>query len=269
LFIYDFRAFGDSSVNGQHSASIILVEKIVVQQMRAIMNEAMNVAFKRSNSLIPSQVDFEFLMRRNPAKLQRFRKYMKNVKRLKADQNQGMNFLNRLSNEDNSSDEVEIYDVEKTRKLFRADRISQVLSPQRYEEYQKARSWASNIRNKTEMMRKLMELMPKEIQQEQSMCLEIILFLVQETIATIVDFAILTRLNTDNQVKESFTISSCITNNMLHLCTEVTDGRGQDGIKAITVQEINEAMRRVQTMSNRRMGSSFRNINSKIPFLAL
>lgn len=253
------------------------MEKIVVGQMRAIMNEAMNIAYRRSNSQIPSQLDFEFMMRRNPAKLQRFRKYMRTVCHLKTEQAKqgsavGMNFLNRLNSEEGTSgeEEQEIYDAEKTRRLFRADRISQILNPQRYEEYQKARSWASNIRNKSDMMRKLVEILqlPKDIQ-EQSLCLEIILFLVQETIATVVDFAILARLNTDNQVKESFAISSCITNNMLHLCKEVSEGRGQDGVKAITVQEIYEAIRRVQTMSNRRMGSSFRSTEVKIPFLAL
>lgn len=269
-----FRAFGDSSINGQNSASIILMEKIVVQQICAIMKEAYNLAYRRSNSQIPSQLDFEFMMRRNPAKLQRFRKYLKTARRLKADQSSvnGLNMLGRLSADESTSgeEEQEIFDAEKTRRLFRADRISQILSPQRYEEYTKARSWASNIQNKADMMRKLVDILqlPRELQ-EQSSCLEIILFLVQETIATVVDFAILTRLNTDNQVKESFAIASGYTNNMLHLCKEVSEGRGQDGVKAITVQEIYEAVRRVQSMSNRRMSSSCRSSEVKIPFLAL
>lgn len=249
-----------------------------MQQLRAIMHEAQNLAYRRSNAQIPSQLDFEFMMRRNPAKLQRFRKYLKSVRRLKdmsGSSSAGLSFLSRLSTSTDDGtasgeDEQEIFDPEKTRRLFRADRISQVLSPQRYEEYTKARSWASNFQNKSDMMRKLVEILqlPREIQ-EQSLCLEIILFLVQETIATVVDFAILTRLNTDNQVKESFAISSNYTNNMLHLCKEVSEGRGQDGVKAITVQEIYEAIRRVQSISNRRMGSSCRSTEVKIPFLAL
>lgn len=252
------------------------MEKIVVQQLRGIMHEVTNVAYKRNSSIIPSQSDFEFLMRRNPAKVQRFRKYMRSVYKLKAEQKQGygINFLNKLAEESLTSDDdqpQEFYDHERTRRLFRADRISQILNTHKYEEFQKARTWSSNIRNKADMSRKLVEILqiPKEIQDNSPETLEIVIFLAQETIATVVDYAILTRLNTDNHVTDPFTISSGITNNMLHLCPEVTQGRGLDGVKAITVQEINEAIRRVQSMSTRRMGTSFRSCDMKIPFLAL
>jgi transcription initiation protein SPT3 len=236
------------------------------------MNEAINVSYKKRSTTIPSQVDFEFLMRRNAGKVQRFRKYMRNVYKLKAEQKQGfgMNFLNKLP-EDSDDEKEDTYNPERTRRLFRADRISQILSPQKYDEFQKARTWSSNIRNKVEMQRKLVETLqiPKEIQDNSPETLEIIVFLAQETIATIVDYAILTRLNSDNHVTDPFSISSGITNNMLHLCPEVTQGRGEDGIKPITPQEINEAIRRVQSMSSRRMGTAFRSCEMKIPFLAL
>lgn len=265
------KSFGDSIFN-QNRETIILVEKIVIQQLCGILNEAMTVAYKRTGSINPSQCDFEFLMRRNPAKVQKFRRHMKNVCQLKTEQKQGygLNFLNRLADGTDSDEEQEIYDPEITRKLFRADRISQILNQQKYEEFQKARSWSSNSKNKTDMLRKLVDILqiPKEIQ-DHSNCLEIILYLTQETIAKLVDFSILTRLNSDNHNSDPFTISSSITSAQLHLCPEVTQGRGQDGIKAITVQEINEAVRRVQMMSTKRMGTSFRSNEMKIPFLAL
>lgn len=47
---------------------------------------------------------------------------------------------------------------------------------------------------------------------------------------------------------------------MLHACPEVTQGRGQDGIKPITVQEIHEAMRRHSMAATKTMGS-YRNVN--------
>lgn len=262
------RAFGDSP--SQNRDAVILVEKIVIQQLRGIMNEVMNATFKRTgNATDVDQCDFEFLMRANRAKIQRFRKYMRNVQQLKTEQKQGygINFLNRIAGE--TSDEEEIYDPERTRRLFRADRISQILNTQKYEEFQKARTWSSNIRNKADMIRKLVEILqiPKEIQDNPNFQ-EIILFLAQETVATIVDFSILTRLNTDNHVTDPLTVSSSISNTMLHLCPEVTQGRGLDGIKSITVQEINEAIRRVQS-STRRMGTSFRSREMKVPYLAL
>lgn len=267
------KSFGDS-VSSQNREAIILVEKIVIQQLRGILNEVMNVACKRTGSVIlsPSQCDFEFMMRRNPSKAQRFRKYMKSQKLLKTEQKQGIgiNFLNRLVEENTSDDEQEIYDPERTRRLFRADRISQILNQQKYEEFQKARTWSSNVKNKAEMMRKLSDVLQitKEFQDNANF-LEILLFLAQETVATIVDYAILTRLNTDNHITDPFVISSNITNNMLHLCPEVTQGRGMDGIKAITKEEINEALRRVQTMTTRGRMTSFRSNDMKIPFLAL
>lgn len=268
------RANGDGFLDQQNRDAIILVEKLVIQQLRGIISEATDVAFKRSGSTVPSQCDFEFMMRRNPAKLQRFKRYMKNVHKLKLEQKQGIGieFLNRLA-EDNTNEEDErevIYDPEKTRRLFRADRISTILSPQKYEEFQRARTWSSNIRNKMDMYRKLVEILPisKEMQDHFN-CQEIIIFMLQETIATIVDFAILTRLNSDNRViTDPFTIPSNISHN--NFCPEVTQGRGLDGLKSITVQEINEAMRRVATMTTRRMGTSFKsNGEFKFPLLAI
>lgn len=58
---------------------------------------------------------------------------------------------------------------------------------------------------------------------------------------------------------------------MLHLCPEVTQGRGMDGIKAITVQEIQEAIRRHSIASTRTLGL-YRNMDkssSTVPFLAI
>lgn len=43
---------------------------------------------------------------------------------------------------------------------------------------------------------------------------------------------------------------------MLHACPEVTQGRGLDGVKAITVPEIYEAVRRHSTDYRRPIGFS-------------
>lgn len=57
---------------------------------------------------------------------------------------------------------------------------------------------------------------------------------------------------------------------MLHACPEVTQGRGLDGVKAITVQEIYEAVRRHSSEYRRPIGF-FRDLAAKhasIPYLA-
>lgn len=120
-------------------------------------------------------------------------------------------------------------------------------------------------------LNKLVEILqlPKEIH-EDSNCLEIIQFLTQETIATIVDYALLTRLNSDNLTQADQTVvPSNLSNNMLQLCPEVTQGRASDGIKPIKVQEIQEAMRRVQLMHNQRKLGLCRITDFKTAFLAL
>lgn len=278
------RASGDADASSQHRDSIILVEKILIQQLRCIMDIAIDVASCRSNgsSLLPTIHDFEYLLHRNKPKLIRFRKYMRNVQKLqiKNEQKQagsgtagsyGINFLNRIT-DNMDEEEEEVFDSEKLRRMYRADRISQILSQQKYEEYTKARAWSSNTRNKGEFLRKIVEILqlPKEIQ-DNPICLEILQFLTNETVATVVDYAILTRLNSENLSTDPFIIQSSLSNDMLQLCPEVTLARGGDGIRPIKVQEIQEAMRRVQLMHcQRRLGTSFRNNeNSKIPLLAL
>ena len=119
-------------------------------------------------------------------------------------------------------------------------------------------------------LNKLVEILqlPKEIY-EDSNCLEIIQFLTQETVATIVDYSILTRLNSKNLPINQTAVPSNLSNNMLQLCPEVTQGRAFDGIKPIKVQEILEAMRRFQLMHNQRKMGFCHNTDTKVAFLAL
>jgi hypothetical protein len=262
------RAYGDCEAQFQCRESIILVEKILIEQLRHIIQRAGNC----------KQADFELLMLRNKPKLLRFQKYMRNVRRLQMKSEQkasgsglGLNVINRLTDGDDEEEELStIFDEEYNRRLWRADRISQILTPQKYEEFTKARSWCSNPKNKSEFLRKLADIIPvpKEMNQD-FIFLEIIQFLTQETIATICDFSILTRLNSKNLIVDPVIVSSNISNDMLHLCSEVTQGRANDGIQPIKVYEIQEAMRRVQIMHQQRRLGNYRSFESKIPLLAL
>lgn len=58
---------------------------------------------------------------------------------------------------------------------------------------------------------------------------------------------------------------------MMHACPEVTQGRAEDGMKPITVAEIQEAMRR-HAMNYERPLGMHRNIidrNTSMPYLAI
>lgn len=268
------RGFGDSE--SPEKDSVILVEKIVVQQMKSIINEVVQIAIKRTGQPQPVKKDFEFLMRRNPIKLQRMKKYIKElyeIKKAKRKVSDELDPSNCEEDGDESIDDEEItekYDEEKTRRLFRADHMSQCMNIPQYIEFNRARK--TNLTNLKCSIRQWLNLSP-DIKLKQ-IALEIILFLARETIATLVDFCILTRLNSSNTLVDPFSrVSSTSTSfEALHLCPEITQGRGLDGIKAITVQEINEALRRHNFMATKksRMGM-FRNscIDYKIPYLAI
>ncbi|CAO1414503.1 unnamed protein product [Diamesa serratosioi] len=263
------RGFGDAE--DQKKESVILVEKIVLQQMRGLSNEVLTISHKRG-SASPTQHDFEFLMRRNPVKVQRLRKYLKNLNLFKTKQGKLLKVLADQKQEDTSDEDEtkEKFDEEKTRRLFRGDQISKVLNIQAYQKYCEARNKSFICRNSNTTISKMAEWLSVPQEVRQGVNLDILSFLIHETIGTIVDYAILTRLNSENRSTDPFgRMTSGSSYSMMHLCPEVTQGRGLDGVKSITVQEINEAIRRHTEMMRRKMGT-YRNCSQfKIPFLAL
>lgn len=127
------RASGDADASLQQRDSIVLVEKILIQQLRLVLDIAIDVVNFRTNnaSSLPTIEDFDYLLHRNKPKLIRFHKYMKNVQKIQVKNEQkkaggvgagsgdfGLNFLNRIS-EDNTDedDEEEVFDSEKLRRM--------------------------------------------------------------------------------------------------------------------------------------------------------
>lgn len=125
------KASGDS-VEQQQRDSIVLVEKILIQQLRSVLELAMDVCHYRTsgNSSTPTIQDFEYLLHRNKPKLIRFRKFMRNVQKMQIKKSEpkqpggsggnfGVNFLNRLTDDSVTTDneEEEIFDSEKIRRM--------------------------------------------------------------------------------------------------------------------------------------------------------
>lgn len=77
LFFSEIRqmmhGFGDSSEPLIESAKII--DEIVLQQMRTIVNKASQVAEERGSNVVIAE-DFIFLLRKDKVKLQRLIKYL-------------------------------------------------------------------------------------------------------------------------------------------------------------------------------------------------
>lgn len=164
---------------------------------------------------------------------------------------------------------TEKYDEEKSRRLFRADRISQMLSGAQYQQYHAAKRTSFYCRNQISQRFRSWLNIPSDLQIS-SHVLTILGYLAHETIAVIVDRAILVRLNSSNRIVDPYQRYSHtgITHQMMHLCPDVTQGRGGDGIKPITVQEINEAMRRTVFQAAQNLGR-FRKTKPELPLLAL
>lgn len=272
------RGFGDADIPDKDS--VVLVEKILIVQLKSIINEVVQSANKRCGEPAPSKSDFEFLLRRNPIKLQRMKRYIKDLYEFKKtnrkihDELDPSSCVNEDEEEEQMSDSEEVkekYDEEKTRRIFRQDHMTQVMNQSQYKAYSDARK--INLTGLKANIRQWLSLAP-DIKLKQT-ALEIISFLARETIATLVDFCILTRLNSSNRtVANPFSRISSTSSSYeaLHLCPEVTQGRGMDGMKSITVEEIREALRRHNFMATKkaRMGMFRNSCNDyNIPYLAI
>lgn len=210
------RGFGDCEEPQRES--VILVEKIVLEQMRSILFDVIGIAVKRKGKPEPNQRDFEFLMRRNPTKILRLRKYLNDVEwyeRNKDLQNgRAQAYYEEYDDNKSDNEDEEIpkkYDEEKTRRLFRADRISKILlDSEQYAQFIEARTVSFYSRSSPAVREKLIELLnPPPEAHITAHVYTILSYLVHETIATIVDLAILTRLDGSNREVYPFDRITC------------------------------------------------------------
>lgn len=222
------RGFGDCQ--RPLKESVILVEKILLQQMRGILQEVVQLAVNRTNKPEPRLRDFQFLMRKSPTRLYRLHHYLISLHRIRQmqDNRNGIPSNYRLELESNDDEDLrdiviaeQIYDEEKVRRFFRADRISQILQGAEYKEYTEARRTSLGSQNLRNKLRSWLNPTSDTIISNQVYV--ILAYLAHETIATIVDYSILTRLNSANRQTDPFnrfTTSSkffnvlAITNNM-------------------------------------------------------
>lgn len=253
--------------------SVLLMERILHQQLTAILTDVIQVASQRGDTKL-TQADFEYMMRRSPEKIYRLQKHLRDLGLRKRIQEMlsGKGTLHdesEVADRSSERDVLEKYDEERSRRLFRADRISQILTGAQYQQYNAAKRTSFYCRNQMSQRFRTWLSIPADLQITPHV-LTILSYLAHETIAVIVDRAILVRLNSSNRLVDPYQRYSHtgITHQMMHLCPDVTQGRGGDGIRPITVQEINEAIRRTAFMSSRTVGR-FRNTRPETPILAL
>lgn len=214
------RGYGDCAEPLRES--VILVSKILRQQLRGILNEVIETAIRRQNNS-PSQQDFEFLMRKNPTKIARLQKYLRDAAYIKKKARvifPNSEEIYAYDNADGQEIEREImekYDEEKNRRLFRADRISQILTAEEHLKFNEARRTIFLARHFPVMKSQIISWLKVPSDPDIILthkCLTILSYLAHETIATIVDFAILTRLNSSNRISSPNSWSSCSGENL-------------------------------------------------------
>lgn len=206
------RGFGDCETPLKES--VHLVDKILLQQLRGILYEVTDLAIERKGKPEPTQKDFELLMCTNPVKVFRLQKHIKDLQLRRKIQEiydgRSSTHSDELDTNGQSDDEVdrdvaERYDEEKIRRLFRADRISQTLNGTQYIEYNEARRSSIYCRNSNTIRTKLRTwLKPPTEGVLSNQVYTILSYLAHETIAAIVDFSILSRLNSSNRPTEPF-----------------------------------------------------------------
>ncbi|XP_043508393.1 transcription initiation protein SPT3 homolog isoform X2 [Frieseomelitta varia] len=208
------HGFGDSSEPLIESAKII--EEVVLQQMRTIVRKACEISERRSNSkktVCISAEDLIFLLRKNKVKLQRLLKYLE-LKEFKSSihktidsdlpedvtQNENMDgskkkgplhsFLSQINNTGELFEDASTIDEVKQHRCIRAEIMTRSMDEARYLKFSKARnaSFANKNRHKFSDW-----IAPDSDITITKQAYTILGYLAYETVAQIIDFALLVR----------------------------------------------------------------------------
>ncbi|KAF3428013.1 hypothetical protein E2986_10453 [Frieseomelitta varia] len=216
------HGFGDSSEPLIESAKII--EEVVLQQMRTIVRKACEISERRSNSkktVCISAEDLIFLLRKNKVKLQRLLKYLGKLdqyfvelkefkssihKTIDSDlpedvtQNENMDgskkkgplhsFLSQINNTGELFEDASTIDEVKQHRCIRAEIMTRSMDEARYLKFSKARnaSFANKNRHKFSDW-----IAPDSDITITKQAYTILGYLAYETVAQIIDFALLVR----------------------------------------------------------------------------
>lgn len=224
------RGFGDCEQ--PRDDTVALVERILLQQLRAILHDVMAVSVQRKGRNEPTRTDFEYLMRRNPTKVLRLQQHIRDLMLKRKWEELQKSSLSATggrtataavqsilmqpvedeldtngahSDTEEADREVTVarYDEEKVRRIFRADRISQQLNGAAYLRYNEARRSSFCCKNSPRLRDKLRRWLDFEFPLSNQV-LTILGYLAHETIAVLVDYAILTRLHSGNRSNDPF-----------------------------------------------------------------
>ncbi|XP_044730055.1 transcription initiation protein SPT3 homolog [Chrysoperla carnea] len=287
------HGFGDSSE--PLADTVRLVEAVTLQQIRAIIDDLYQQVERRGSDKIEPK-DIVFLMRHNHNALRRLQRFVRNKYMKKNFENlESVNNCDVTKNpnidkivqavealdETGELTDLDVFDSVRFERQLRADRISASLDEEKYMEYYKAR--CTSFMNREFSLLKNVEcfklwLYPKEDKipatKLSTFIVEILAYLAFETVARIVDFALIVRNDINRKVHDLLgglgasnycNPASFNTSQVYERFRET--GKGQEGQLAITPNEVREALRRFEmSQVGQFMNNSYK--RTKIGYLA-
>ncbi|XP_063628792.1 transcription initiation protein SPT3 homolog [Cydia splendana] len=284
------HGFGDNP--NPNAATVVLVENVVLQQLRTMLQEAWALCNARGGKAI-SNYDIIYLMRKNVIKLKRLHDYQIKLDTLdkgrQVPSGTTAETLNSLMLEDDIDPqnrkrrthidiikEVDEFDevsqikfdtIDYLRKV-RAAKLTESMSFEKYEAYHKAR--CSSFRSGNQLVKGYAKLErwinPNKELKITMFALEVLCFIAYETVAEIVDAVFLIRQDAKKKNGDPFSKYEgghfC---NPLSLNNAVYIKSGYEGVPAITVAEVREALRRYFSPSTGMNGLFYRNMSLDLP----
>ncbi|XP_023947625.1 transcription initiation protein SPT3 homolog [Bicyclus anynana] len=290
------HGFGDNP--NPNAATVVLVEDIVLQQLRSMIQEALNYSMLKGTNVI-SNHEIIYLMRKNPVKLKRLQNYqikmdhIDNTRNPTAANPSTTSILTGIVLEEEKEskkkrthidvikdldemDEVSLvkFDAIDYLRKVRAAKITESMSFEKYEAYHKAR--CSSFRSGYGLSKGFVKLESwinptKELKITQ-LALEVLCFLAYETVAEIVDAVFLIRQDSKKKSGDPFSkFEGGYFCNPQSLNNAVYIKSGYEGVPAITVAEVREVLRRYFTPTTGINGLFHRNMSNDLPvrFIAI
>ncbi|XP_049879557.1 transcription initiation protein SPT3 homolog [Pectinophora gossypiella] len=285
------HGFGDNP--NPNAATVVLVENVVLQQLKSMLQEASHYAVLRGSKTI-TNFEIIYLMRKNKMKLKRLHDYQ--IKMDVIDKNRQVNVSNPTEpiisgimledekdpmikkrrthidviRELDEADEVgQIkFDVIDYLRKVRANKITESMCYDKYEAYHKAR--CSSFRTSNNVGRGFVKLErwinPTKELKLTIPALEVLCFVAYETVAEIVDAVFLIRQDAKKKYGDPFSkFEGGYFCNPMSLNNAVYIKSGFEGVPAITVAEVREVLRRYFNPRTGMNGLFYRNMNLELP----
>ncbi|CAH0713640.1 unnamed protein product, partial [Brenthis ino] len=291
------HGFGDNP--NPNAATIVLVENIVLQQLRWMLQEAFNYSIMRGAKSI-TNYDIIYLIRKNPVKLKRLHDYQIKLDRIDKnrqstigtptetilpgiilDDDKDITMKKKRTHIDiikeiDETDEVSQikFDAIDYLRKVRAAKITESMSFEKYEAYHKARcvSFRSGYGLSKGFIKLEKWINPNKELKISQQALEVLCFLAYETVAEIVDAVFLIRQDSKKKSGDPFSkfegghfCNPQSLNNSVYIKT------GYEGVPAITVAEVREVLRRYFKPTIGMNGLFYRNMCMDLPirFIAI